>query len=381
MRLLWNIFRIILGVTFIFSGFVKGIDPWGSTYKFIDYFNAWGMESLTPYALYLGILLPIAEFFIGIALALNIFAFFSSTMSLIFMIFFTIVTLISAITNPVTDCGCFGDALLLTNWQTFFKNLGLLTLAYFIWRSAKLYRARFTLTKMILSFTVIFIFLFLMSYSYNHLPVIDFRPYKKGVNIKEAMTIPEGAPIDIYENTFYYMNKKTGEQKLFDESNYPWQDTLNWEFVSMNPHRVQKGYSPPIQNFTMTNEDGEDLKDIFLDSDIYIFILIAREMNNIEAEKLKGIHELLSYTKTNGLGFIGLTSSNKNDILTFTHDNGFDFAFYFTDPITLKTMIRSEPGLFLLHKGTIVDKWHYNDFPTVEEFKKIRKANSPVDLN
>ena len=376
MKPLWHIFRLILGLTFIFSGFVKGVDPWGSAYKFTDYFNAWGMEGLAPFALTLGILLPLAEFMVGLALIFNIFAIVSSALAFLMMIFFTILTLISALTDPVSDCGCFGDAILLTNWQTFYKNLILLVLAYIVWRYSRKYKVRFTSLKGILSFIFVLVFIFLMSYSYNHLPVIDFRPYKKGVNIKEAMTIPEGAPIDIYENTFYYMNKKTGEQKLFDESNYPWQDTLTWEFVSMNPRRVKKGYSPPIQNFTITNEDGEDIKDIFLESDIYTFILIAREVNSIEPEKLKGISKLLSYIQAKGLGFIGLTASSKNDVFNFSQANNFDFAFYNTDPITLKTMIRSEPGLFLLYKGVIVDKWHYNDFPTVEEFEKIRSAKS-----
>lgn len=382
MKVLWHIVRLLLGLVFIFSGFVKGIDPWGSAYKFTDYFTAWGMESLSPLALALGVLLSATEFITGLALVANVFVAFFSWVALLFMGFFTAITLVVAVSNPVTDCGCFGDALILTNWQTFWKNIVFLAFAAHVFFYRKTYMpARQSLVAVIMSGATVLVFAYLVDYSYNHLPIIDFRPYKIGANIPQGMLIPENAPREVYENTFYYKNKLTGKQERFTQENYPWQDSLNWEFVSMDSKLIQKGYEPPIQNFTIETPDGEDIRDFFLYDENYTFILVAYDLAKADKSKTEQIKFLSHYALDTGMNFIGLSSTSFDEAEQFVLANEFPFEFFNCDEITLKTIIRSNPGLVLLKNGTIVDKWHNNDIPTVDEFIKQRAYLDKLSLS
>jgi len=373
MKYVWHICRILLGLVFMFSGFVKGIDPLGSAYKFTDYFHAWGMESFVDLALPLGILLSVAEFVMGVALVANVFIRFFGWASLVFMSFFTVVTLIVAINNPVTDCGCFGDALTLTNWQTFYKNIVFSGLAVLVVSYAKRYRPKqLLLIPAILSGATVVVFAYLIDYSYNHLPVIDFRPYKVGANIPDGMVMPAGAAQDKYENRFVYENRNTGEQQEFTESDYPWQDTLNWQFVSMESELVEKGYEPPIHNFNIETIDGEDIKDFFLYDDSYTFMLISTNLDKADWRAAERIKALSIYAQDHNMQFVGLTASLLDRAAEVAEEKEFPFEFFNTDEITLKTIVRSNPGLVLLKKGTILDKWHFNDIPTVDEFEQQR---------
>ncbi|WP_372773835.1 BT_3928 family protein [Mangrovibacterium sp.] len=370
MKYIWHLSRILLGLVFIFSGFVKGIDPMGSAYKFIDYFHAWGMDSWTGLALPLGILLSVAEFTIGLALVANVFIRVFSWLSLAFMGFFTVVTLFVALNNPVSDCGCFGDALKLTNWQTFYKNILLSVLALLV----ALYSRKFgpesiRLIATIMAGATIFVFAYLIDYSFNHLPIIDFRPYKIGVNIPDAMMMPADAQQDEYANVFVYENLKTGKSKEFTEENYPWQDTLKWKYVSMESKLIRAGYEPPIHNFTIETFDGEDIKDFFLYDDAFTFILVSANLNEADWAATERIRLLSRFAQDHGMHFIGLTASSLDEAAGFAVENDFPFEFFNTDEITLKTMIRSNPGLILLKKGTIMDKWHFKDIPSTEEFE------------
>ena len=220
MKIVKHVARILVGITFVFSGFVKGIDPWGSTYKFTDYFNAMGMEWMLWAAFPLGVILALAEFTIGIALLFNIFIRFFSWLALLFMAIFLPLTLWVAIKNPVTDCGCFGDALVITNWQTFYKNVVLAILAVIVVVYRKKMNDLFNRKiANVLGISSLIAYCIIVYYSYNHLPVFDFRPYKVGVNIPDAMIMPEDAPQDVYKNIFYYENKNTGEVKKFNDDN------------------------------------------------------------------------------------------------------------------------------------------------------------------
>lgn len=371
MKYIWHLCRILLGLVFIFSGFVKGIDPLGSAYKFTDYFHAWNMEALVGLALPLGILLSVAEFVTGIALVTNVLNKFFGWFALLFMSFFTVVTLVVALNNPVTDCGCFGDALTLTNWQTFYKNIIFSAFAIVIVAYGKKFRpTKFPLIATIMAGATVLVFAYLIDYSYNHLPIIDFRPYKIGANIPEGMEMPADAKQDIYENIFVYENLKTGKHKEFTETNYPWQDTLNWKFVSMDAELVQKGYEPPIHNFTIETMDGEDIKDFFLYDDAYTFMLVSKDLDEADWTSLERIKALSDYALNNGMHFIGLTASVLDRAQEIAEEKDLPFEFFNTDEITLKTIVRANPGLILLKKGTIIDKWHFNDIPTVEEFER-----------
>lgn len=364
-----HIARILLGLTFIFSGFVKGIDPWGSAYKFTDYFNAFQLPWLTDMAFALGVLLAAAEFALGVALVFNFFLRTISWISLAFMVFFTILTFIIALTNPVTDCGCFGDALVITNWQTFYKNIVLLALAIVVfWERKKFAPKDGPILSIVMTASTIVFYFYLVVYSFNHLPIIDFSPYKVGVNIPEAMKIPEGAPKAIYENHLIYKNIQTGKEEEFTEANYPWQDTLNWKFVEMGEQKlIQKGYTPPIHDFSIETPEGEDIKDFFLYDEKFTFMVIASNFEKSNREGMKKMAELGRAAKSKGYNFIGLTAASPGSFEQFKNETGAAFDFFNTDEITLKTIVRSNPGLIILKKGTIVRKYHFNDVPTPEK--------------
>lgn len=370
MRLLGHISRIVVGATFIFSGFVKGIDPWGSAYKFIDYFGAMGLDWLSWSAFPLGVLLAFAEFMIGVALlfAINIRLF--SWGALLFMLFFTPLTLWIAIANPVTDCGCFGDAWVISNWETFYKNVVLIVLAIIVFIQRKKLKPILGKISPMLGYLTIAAYVVLAWYSYYHEPILDFRPYKVGVNIVEAMTIPEDAEHDVYENIFYYRNKNTGEVKRFTENDYPWQDTVNWVFEKMDePRLIKQGYRPPIKSFMVETREGDNIYDFFLYSEDYVFMLIAYDINKSSRKNLDAINELSRWALSQNYSFICITSSLYEDCDRFAEETGAPYEFFHADEIDLKTMIRSNPGLIVLKGGTIVAKYSRNAIPSPEQFK------------
>lgn len=361
---------LIVGLTFMFSGFVKGIDPWGFSYKLIDYFHVMGLNWLVWSAFPLSILIVFAEFAMGVSLFFNIRVKFVSWLVLIFMVYFFFLTLWIAIANPVTDCGCFGDALVISNWATFYKNVVLIFLTIIVF----IYRKDFKPYKIaVVSNTLggIFIagYLFAVYYSYNHEPVIDFRPYKVGVNIPEAMAMPADAPTDVYENTFFYKNKNTGKVERFKESNYPWQDTLNWEFSKMDSKLIKQGYKPPIHDFSMVARSGEEVTDYFIHDENYVFILVAYNLSKTNRKAMDRINKLAAWAGEKSYPFVGLTSSGFEDSDEFRSATAANFEFFTCDEITLKTIIRSNPGLIALKGGTIIGKWHFNDIPDPEEME------------
>ena len=371
MKIIKQIARIIVGVTFIFSGFVKGIDPWGSAYKFVDYFVAMGLDWFNWAAFPLGILLAFLEFAIGVGLLFNLRLKLSSWLAFIFMVFFTFLTLWIAIYDPVSDCGCFGDALVISNWETFYKNIVLIILTWivFFYRN-NMPRILPGILSGIAGAAFIALYIAISVYSYNHLPILDFRPYKVGVNISEAMSIPEGAPQPQYENIFYYKNKKTGNTERFTEENYPWEDTLNYEFDNLESVLVDKGYEPLIHDFTIETPEGEDIIDFFIYDENYVFLLIAYDLKKTNTKSQEKINELAKWAIDRDLSFICLTSSLPDESDKFAQDHQVPYEFFNCDEITLKTIIRSNPGLMILKNGTIVAKYHYNDIPSPEEFQQ-----------
>ena len=370
MKAISHISRILLGITFVFSGFVKGIDPWGAAYKFTDYFSAMGLDWLAWAAFPLGVLLAFAEFVIGAMLLFKLLIRFSSLLALLFMAFFLPLTLWIALKNPVTDCGCFGDALVISNWETFYKNIALFVFAIIVFVSRKKMKNIFNVnSNRFFGGVFILTYIFLVYYSYNHLPVLDFRPYKIGVNIPDAMTAPKDAKQDVYESIFYYKNKNTDEIKQFSEDNYPWQDTLNWEFSDIKLSLVEKGYKPPIHDFIIEASDGEDVTDYFLSDESFVFILVAPNLHKSSLKSQAKINELADWALSNEMSFICLTSTLPSESQKFANANGVPYAFFQCDETTLKTIVRPNPGLMVIRGGTIIGKWHYNDIPSPEEFQ------------
>lgn len=373
--ILVNICRLLLAITFIFSGFVKAIDPLGSQYKIGDYLTALGMAGKIPewVQLILSISLSGAEFTLGILLLLAIRRRLVSKLAFVLMLGMTLITLWLTISNPIQDCGCFGDAIHLTNSQTFIKNLVLLVASVVVMR-LPLYQVRFiskTNQWIATYFTMIFIVIVSLLSLY-HLPLFDFRPYYIGQNILKGMQIPKGAKQTKYKTTF--ICTKNGVQKEFNENNYPYNDST-WIFVDTKQEVIEKGYEPPIHDFSITDEKtGEDLTEQILNKDGYTFLLVSPMLEVAQDRNFGDIEGIYEYAKENGYAFYGLTASTDKGIKHWRDITGAEYPFYVTDGTTLKTMIRSNPGLLLLYKGTIINKWNHNDIP------KVAELNAPLNL-
>ena len=361
-------FRIVTGAIFIFSGFVKGIDLQGSAIKFDDYFVAFGMDFLIPASFTLAIFLVSTEFIIGISLLFGFRTYWGTWGVLIFMSAFTPLTLILALFNPVSDCGCFGDAIVLTNWQTFWKNFVLMIMVLIIFYHRKKYKPVYpAITEWSILVVIFVLFTGFSLYNYRHLPMIDFRPYNTGTNIPEKMYIPADAPVDEYETILIY--EKNGVRKEFDLDNYPWQDST-WSFVEQKSILIKEGYKPPIHDFTISTQDGNGITDLVLSDEGYSFILVSSDLAKANKEALQKLDTLSLYCNQAGIKFYSLSSSIYSEIEQIKTSQQLSLDFYITDETTLKTIIRSNPGLLLLKEGVILAKWHYNDLPEIEELSQ-----------
>ena len=357
-----NICRFILGATFVFSGFVKAVDPLGTYYKIQDYLAAFGMQQLLPdiMPLLMSVLLAVLEFAVGMHLLLGIKRRFTTRLALLIMLVMTPLTLYLALTNPISDCGCFGDALVLTNWQTFGKNVVLLTCAIVLmitpWAMVRFLTKKMEWT--LSNYCIVFA-LALAGYCLATLPIIDFRPYKIGNNIREGMEIPEGAKPTIFDTRF--IMEKDGVKQTFTVDNYP---DSTWTFVSAETVVVEKGYEPPIHDFVMESlETGEDITDEVLDDPGYTFLLITHRTEEADEGNIDLINELYEYCQENGYKFYALSSSSAEAIELWRDRTGAEYPFCIMDDITLKTMVRSNPGLMLIKGGVILNKWPSSQLP------------------
>ncbi len=368
--------RILIGLIFIFSGFVKGVDPLGTTYKLIDYFTAFQIDFLNSLALTFSVLLNMSEFILGIALVFGVFTNFFSWIALVYMLLFTPLTLVLAIYNPVTDCGCFGDAIVMTNWQTFYKNIVItaILVPLFIWR--KKIPASFHSNKQWIVLAVSALcFVFLSAYTYRHLPIVDFRPYKVGTYIPDGMKIPEGTPVDSFSYVFVY--RKGEVLNEFSLENIPAEDTA-WKWVETKTEMIRTGYHPPIHDFSFSNLQGENITDSILYDTSYTFLAISYKMDKASKTGLQKLKSVYEQSKEKNFKFYFATASTAEQITEFRDALSLPFAFYTADDIMLKTVVRSNPGLVLIKNGNIIDKWHYNDFPDME---KVTHIYSTVNLN
>jgi hypothetical protein len=363
--LIW-ISRNLLALTFIFSGFVKGIDPLGSAYKFTDYFIAFNIGFLEPFALPISFILCAAELLIGLLLLFRIKDILAIWGVFLFMAVFTPLTFILAIYNPVSDCGCFGDAIILSNWETFFKNLPLL-LASILLLS---YRKKFAKEASVFDWglaAILVIIAFIPSiHGYRNLPLIDFRPYSIGTNIAESMAVPHDAPMDEYKTTLFY--QKDGVVKEFNEENFPWQDTT-WKFVDSKSVLVKKGFTPTITEFYLTDFDGWDHTENIIYHPGYYLLAVSYLLDKADIKAFEELNELYYKAMEQGIGFACLTASPPDEIDRFVSSTGVAFPFLMADEIMLKTTIRANPGLILLDRGTIVAKWHHRNFPNPNFFE------------
>ena len=322
-----NVCRLVLAVAFILSGFVKAVDPLGTQYKIHDYLGALGLASVVPDFLTLSasVIQSSAEFFLGICLLFAIRRRLVSLIVMILMVVMTLLTLWLAIANPISDCGCFGDALVLTNWQTFWKNVVLLAASVFVRRYP------FDMQRMIsrsnqwivMNYSAFFILVIIAGRSLYTLPQFDFRPYHIGTNLREG-----------------------------------WQ-------------RMIEGEDSPYAEFFIENMDeGEDITEQILQDEGYTFLLVSPHLEQADDSQLDELNRIYEYSQDHGYPFYCLTASSQRGITRWQDITGAEYPFCLTDETTLKTVIRSNPGLLLLKDGVIIQKWSHNALPTAEEMSK-----------
>ncbi len=365
-KLVVNIARCVVAIVLILSGFVKAVDPLGTQYKIADYLEALHLASyvIEPVMLGASVLLSAVEFMLGTFLLLAIRRRVVSLLTLLLFLVMTPITLWLALADPISDCGCFGDAIVLTNWQTFWKNVILLALSAILWRWP-LEMVRFVSKNnqwIVINYTAVFI-LVVSGWSLYDLPYFDFRPYHIGVNIRQGMEIPDDAEQPQFETTF--IMEKNGERREFTTDNYP---DSTWTFVDSKTVQLSEGYQPPIHDFSMTRvSDGEDITDSLLSLQGYVFLLVSPQLSKASAGQIDRIDQLYEYCQEYDYPFYGLTASGKRDIQRWRYATGAEYPFCHTDETTLKTVIRSNPGLLLLKDGTIIRKWSHNGLPEVDE--------------
>lgn len=354
-----SIARTLLGVVFIFSGFVKAVDPLGTVYKIEDYLKAFGgfFTDLLPLAGTAAVILITVEFTLGVMMLCNIRTNWTSWLSLAFYAVMTPLTLYIALTNPVSDCGCFGDAIVLSNWATFWKNVVLIVLAIILLCTKKALRQTFTgiaelgITGLAVLFVVVW-----MAVTYKHLPAIDFRPYKVGNNIPALMEMPEDAEPDVYDIKLIY--SKDGVEQEFSLQNYPKGDST-WTFVDQKSVLVKKGYEPPIHDFEIVTMDFDDITYDILESEEPQTLVVLYDLAKTDRQQMDKLMAIIH--EQPNVRF--LTGSGEEEIVAFAEELGWDeetmmSTFCYTDPVTLKTIVRANPGVIVVQNGNIVDKYN-----------------------
>ena len=378
LTIITNLFRFLAGITFILSGFVKAVDPIGTQYKIADYAAAMGLEGVMPDIMTLGasVLLSGTEFVLGIMLLFAIRRRLVTKLALLFVGIMTAITVWLYVADPVSDCGCFGDAIKLTNGETLLKNIVLLAVtALLAWRPMRMPRMVSRSNQWIVyHYSVVFI-LVIAAYSLYYLPLFDFRPYRIGADIAKGMEVPEDAEQPEFETTF--IMEKDGIRKEFGLDNYP---DSTWTFIDSKTKVLKQGYIPPIHDFALMllpqhnqeEEDGdysEDITETVLADPGYTFLLISPHLENADDSMFGNIDQIYEYACDYGYKFYCLTASGKKAIDHWTDMTGAEYPFCNVDETTLKTIIRSNPGLVLLKGGVIVGKWSHNNLPTEQLIK------------
>jgi len=364
MKYLVHLSRIIVGVLFIISGLIKLNDPTGFSFKLEEYFSegVLNIPALVPYALAIAVFVVVFEVVLGVALLIGFKPKWTVWSLLLMIVFFTFLTFYSAYFNKVTDCGCFGDALKLTPWESFTKDVILLFFILILFFNLK--HINSLLKPMPAALTVFVAYslcLFMGYWVLNHLPLKDFRAYKIGTNIQKGMEFPEGAQRSVYEMNFVY--KVGGKEQNFGEK-----DLMSLpagaEFVRREDKLITQGYVPPIHDFTI-ELDGQDFTEEML-NEPKVVMLISYDLKKAKPEGLAKLEAFSQKAQKKGYKVIGMSASPIEDIAKIRQENGITFDYYFCDATTLKTIERANPSIVVLHKGTIVDKKHWNDIEDVK---------------
>jgi uncharacterized membrane protein YphA (DoxX/SURF4 family) len=368
--------RILVGLLFIFSGLIKINDPLGFSYKLEEYFEVFHISFLNGFELSLAIILCSLEIVLGFALLIGLRAALVAWGLLLLIIFFAFLTFYSAYFKVVQTCGCFGDAIPLTPWQSFSKDLVLLLLIlvlFFDQKNIKPLFSRKAGDKLLIASAVVALGIGL--YTYNFMPVIDFLPYKIGANILDEMKTPPGAKPDEFEITYHLKNKKTGETKVMNDKDYMksniWKDN-NWIILG-NPESVliKKGFTPKIQDLSIKDAQGTDYTKELLSTPFYNIIIVAYDLRHTDEAALGRLNALaITLAQNYNTRTVLLTSNSPQEAEAFVKANHLVAEIFYADGVPLKTMVRANPGIFLLKNGTIINKWHYHSMPKYEDLVK-----------
>lgn len=356
--LLTNACRLLLAAIFIVSGFVKAVDPKGFIYKLQDYATAFSLDNPTVSELLMpaALLLCGVEFVLGTMLLMGTSKRFSTVATLAIMLFFTPWTLVLAIWNPVQDCGCFGDAFKLTNWETFFKNLVLLLMAAYLWvKRGRIIRFISPRGSWLVT---LFALLYIGTIEYwgmEHLPLLDFRPFAVGSNLNDAI---HEVPAE-YETLYRY--EKDGEVLELREEGAP---DSTWNYLGTRSDVISEGIPAKVQDFWIADmTDGVDISEKLLADTSYTCLLIVNRVESADESRVDKINDIYDYCLENKMGFFAITSSLDEDIELWSKRTGAEYSFYTADNLLLKTMIRSNPGVLVLKNGHVVAKWNIKDAP------------------
>lgn len=350
--------RVLVGILFVFSSFTKGVDPLGTKYKMLDYFAAYGIGWMNDAALTLAVVMILAEFIVGICLITNVLSRLATLGATLLMIFFTATTFFDAMYDLVPDCGCFGTAIKMSNWQTFFKNLVIdAVLIPVIFNNKSLKNKRLPLLmQWILAIAYMGAFVWFEVHNIRHLPVVDFMDWKVGKDMS-----PKG--YDAGKIYVTYRNNETGETQEFESPNYPWNDSVwmsQWTFVSQR----SEGGSDAL-GFEITDAEGEDFTHILFETE-NLYVFVSTHLEELTDKDYENCIKMTEIAYNQGFDYIWLTASSPEYVEELNEKYLIFNDVYYGDELELKTMVRSNPGLMLIDNGVIKDKWSKIDFPLVK---------------
>jgi hypothetical protein len=368
--------RIAVALLFIFSGLIKANDPLGFSYKLQEYFEVFHVTFLDGFALSLSIILCALEMILGFALLIGIRANAIVWGLLLLIIFFGFLTFYSAFFKVVQSCGCFGDAIPLTPWESFGKDMVLLVLVLVLFFNRQHIRPLVSPTaEMRWLIAAVVIALGIGFYTYNFLPVLDFLPYKIGNNIPNEMKTPPGALPDEYELTYHLKNQGTGATKVMSDKEYLksgiWKDA-KWK-IEGDPERrlVKKGFEPKIRDLGITDSQGNDYTQELLSNPFYNLMVVAYDLKDTNEAALGRLNALaINLTQNYNIRTVLITSASPADAAAFSKAHHLAFEIFHADGVPLKTMVRANPGIILLKNGTVINKWHYHTMPDYDALAK-----------
>lgn len=374
--ILW-VSRIFVGLLFIFSGLIKANDPVGFGYKLQEYFLVFGMDYLNDYSTWIAIVVCAFEIILGALLLLGIAGWQVAWGLLLLILFFTFLTFYSAFFEVVTSCGCFGDAIPLTPWQSFIKDLVLLAfiLVIFVKRHKIKPLIKSSFTSNLLTFLIIILSFGIGIYTMSYLPFIDFLPYKEGNNLPKLMEVPEGAALDEYELTYTLKNAASGETKKMTDKEYMdqkvWEDE-SWEIVGEPTSvLVKKGYQLAIPDLNITDAEGNQVTEQIIQNPYFNFIVVSTDVTKLSPLDYVAFDKInqtiREISAEENIRAVLLTASSSADAAYLNSQLDLILEIFYADAVPIKSMVRSNPGVMLMQNGTVVKKWSKNSFPTKEE--------------